>query len=122
MVRNAGLSNSDVRLKLWYAIGRALSKAVKGDPAKHDKLWSSRLRDAPPRSARRAQHPAPREGARARTRVIFTDDTNREDFVAQRRRTVENRAAVLGVGPQAIYQAVARGRTARAERDQLLGD
>jgi hypothetical protein len=26
-------------------------------------------------------------------RVIFTDDTDREDFVAQRRRTVEDRAA-----------------------------
>ena len=117
MIRDAGLSNSDVRMRSWYAIGRALSKAVKGDPAKHDKLWSSRLRDAPPRSARRAQHPAPREGASARTRVIFTDDTNREDFVAQRRRTVENRTAMLRVRPQAVYQAVVRDRAARAERD-----
>ena len=55
-------------------------------------------------------------------RVIFTDDTDREDFVAQRRRTVENRAAVLRVRPQAVYQAVARGRAARAEWDQFLGD
>ncbi|HEX7550922.1 MAG TPA: hypothetical protein VF579_10120 [Candidatus Methylomirabilis sp.] len=31
-------------------------------------------------------------------------------------------AVVLGVRPQAVYQAVARGRAARAEWDQLLGD
>ena len=31
-------------------------------------------------------------------------------------------AAVLGVRPQAVYQAVARGRAARAEWDQRLGN
>ena len=55
-------------------------------------------------------------------RVIFTDDTDREDFVAQRRRAVENPAAVLGVRPQTAYQAVARGRAPQAEWDPLLGD
>jgi hypothetical protein len=41
--------------------------------------------------------------------VIFTDDTDREDFVVQRRCMVENRT-------------VARDRTARTEWDRLPGD
>jgi len=83
---------------------------------------SSRLRDARPArlDAANSLHHVRVRGCERR--VIFTDDTDREDFVAQRRRTVENRAAVLRVRPQAVYQAVARNRAARAEWDQLLGD
>ena len=53
--------------------------------------------------------------------AISSDDTDREDFVVWRQCTVENRAAVLGVRPQAVYQAVAGDRAARAEWDQSPG-
>jgi len=66
-------------------------------------------------------------------RVIFRDDSDRADFVARLAALAEagaltvyawallpKHAHLLGVSPQAVYQAVARGCVDRARWERLL--
>ena len=102
-------------------------------------------RHAPPSPVGCPEHPPPCHGAGARRRVIFTDDTDRADFVVRLAALAEAGACtiyawvllpnhahllvrtggrplapVLGIRPQNVYRAAAQGQAAGAEREQLL--